>query len=93
MLSNRWLKDRIQIAENNRMLYVKFHVLFKNIQQKLATKFLSTLVLSPALEKIFCAKPNQKYLIMLQFYSKDCCLANRPIVMQIRLIAKSALSG
>ena len=96
MLSNCWLKDHVQTAENYRILYAKFHVLFKNIQRKLATKFLSTLVLSLALEKFFSAKPNQKYLIMLQYYSNGCSLAKLdtkdPIVMQIRLIARSALS-
>ena len=59
MLSNRWLKDHVQTAENYKIFYAKFHVLFKNIQRKLTTKFLSTLVLSLALEKFFCAKPNQ----------------------------------
>ena len=97
MLSNCWLKDHVQTAENYRILYAKFHVLFKNIQRKLATKFLSTLVLSLALEKFFGAKPNQKYLNMLQYCSKGCSLVNRdtkhPTVMQIRLIARSALSG
>ena len=92
LLSNRWFKDHVRTAENYQILYAKFHVLFKNIQQKLATKFLSILVLSLALEKFFCAKSNQKYLNILQYYSKGCSLANRdtkdPIVMQIHLIAK-----
>ena len=97
MLSNRWLKDHIQIAENCQILYAKFHVLFKNIQRKIATKFISTLVISLTLEKSICAKPNQKYLNMLQSYSIGCYLANRdtkdPIVMQIHLIARKDLSG
>ena len=97
MLSNRWLKDHERIAENYQVLYAKFRVLFKNIQRKIATKFLSTLVLSLALEKFVCASPKQKYLNMLQYNSKGCSLANRetkdPIVMQMRLIARSALSG
>ena len=47
--------------------------------------------------KILCLKPIQKYLYMLQSYSTVCYLANRdikdPIVMQIRVIAKTALTG
>ena len=39
------LKDHVQTAEHHQILYDKFHVLFKNIQRKIATKFLSTLVL------------------------------------------------
>ena len=43
-------------------------------------------------KKFFCAKSNQKYLNILQYYSKGCSLAIRdtkdPIVMQIHLIAK-----
>ena len=58
MLSNRWLKDHVRIAENYQVLYAKFHVLFKNIQREIATKFLSTLVFSLALEKFVCASPN-----------------------------------
>ena len=81
-----WLKDHIQTTENYQILYAKLHVLFKNIQQKITTKFLSTLVLSLALEKFIYAKPNQKYLNMLQYYSIGCSLANRdtkdPIVLQ-----------
>ena len=50
MLSNRWLKDHIQTAENCEILYVKFHVLFKNIQRKIPAKLISTLVLSLAPE-------------------------------------------
>ena len=97
MLSNRWLKDHVQTAENCQILYAKFHVLFKNIQRKTATKFLSTLVISLALENFTWAEPNQKYVNMLQSYSLGCSLANRdtkdPIVMQIYFIARSALSG
>ena len=79
---------------------VKFYArnfLFKNIQQKIITKFLSTFVLSLAIENFMCAKPIQKYLNMSQSYSIGCSLANRDtkdsIVMQIRLIARSFLSG
>ena len=43
MLSNRWLRDHIQIAENCQILYVKFSFLFKNTQRKIATKIISTL--------------------------------------------------
>ena len=97
MISNHWLKDHIQTAENCQILYVKFHVLFKNIQRKTLAKFISTLVLSLAPESFICIKPNQKYLNMLQYYSIGCSLANRdtkdPIVMQICLIARSTLSG
>ena len=97
MLSNRWLKDHVQTAETCQILYAKFHVLFKNIQRKIATKFLSTLSLSLALENFIYAKPIQKYLNTLQSYSLGCSLANRdtkdPIFMQIRLIARSPLSG
>ena len=71
MLSNRWLKDHIQIAENYRMLYAKFHALFKNIQRKLTTKFLSTLVLSLALEKIFCAKPCYVTILFKTLFSSQ----------------------
>ena len=96
MLSNRWLKDHVRTAENYQILYANFHVLFKNIQWKIATKFLSALVLLLALEKFVCAKPNQKYLNMLQCYSIGCSLANRdtkdPIFMEMRLAARSALS-
>ena len=93
MLSNRWLKDYVRTAEN----YQMFHILFKNIRHKIVTKFLTPLVLSPALEKFVCIKPNQKYPNMLKYYSICCSLANcdtkYPIVMQIRLVARSALSG
>ena len=93
MLFNRWLKDHVQLTESCQIFSAKFHVLFKNIQRKIAPKFLSTLVLSLALEKFICAKPFQKYLNMLQSYS----IANRdtkdPIVMQILLIARSSPSG
>ena len=95
MLSNRWLKNYVRTAENCQILYAKFYVLFKNIQRKIATKFLSTLVLSLALENFICAKPIQKYFNMLQSCSIGCSLANSdtkdPTVMQIRLITKSAL--
>ena len=95
MLSNRWLKNYVRTAENCHILYAKFYVLFKNIQRKIATKFLSTLVLSLALENFICAKPIQKYFNMLQSCSIGCSLANSdtkdPTVMQIRLITKSAL--
>ena len=65
MLSNRWFKDHVRTAENYQILYANFHVLFKNIQWKIATKFLSALVLLLALEKFVSAKPNQKYLNMV----------------------------
>ena len=62
----------------------------------MATKFVFILVLSLALENFICAKPDKKYLNMLQYYSKGCSLANRDTedsnVMQIRLIARGALS-
>ena len=97
MLSKCWLKDHIQTPEKCQILNAKFHVLFKNIQRKIATTFLSTLVLSPALENFICAKPIQKYLDMLQSYSIGCSLANHDrkdsIVIQIRSKARSALSG
>ena len=89
MLSNCWLK-------NCRELLNSICEIFKNIQLKIATKFVFTLVLSLALKNFICAKPDQKYLNMLQYYSKGCSLANRdtkdPIAMQICLIARSALS-
>ena len=97
MLSNRWLKDHVRTAENCQILNAKFHVLFKNIQRKIATKFFSTLALSLALKIFICAKPIQKYLIMLQSLSIGCSLANLdikdPIVIQMCLIARSALSS
>ena len=97
MLSNHWLKDHIQTAENFQILNAKFHVLFKNIYGKIATKFLSTLVLSRALENFMCAKPTQKYFNFLQSNSVGCSLANLdtkdPIVMQILLIARIDLSS
>ena len=62
MLSNRWVKDHVQTADNCQILYAKFHVLFKNIQRNIAAKFLSTLVFSLALENFIRAMPNQKYL-------------------------------
>ena len=46
-------KDHVQTAENFQILYANFHVLFKNIKRKIATKFLSTLVLSLALENFY----------------------------------------
>ena len=71
--------------------------LFKNIQRKTAIKFFLTLVLLLALENFISAKPIQKYLNMFQSYSIGCSLAHHdtkdPIVMQIRLLARSALSG
>ena len=97
MLSNRWLKDHVRIADNYQVLYAKFHVHFKNIQRKIATKFLSTLVLLLAMENFICSKLNQKYLNMLQSYSIVCSLAKRDtknsLVMQIRVIAKRAHQG
>ena len=72
MLSNCWLKDHVQIAENCANLYANFHILFKNIQQKTARKFVSTLLLSLALENFICAKPIQKYVCMLKPYSIGC---------------------
>ena len=45
MLSSRLLKGQVRTAENYQILYVKFHVVFKNIQQKVAIKNLSTFVL------------------------------------------------
>ena len=47
-------KDHVQTAENFQILYANFHVLFKNIKRKIATKFLSSLVLSLALENFMC---------------------------------------
>ena len=97
MLSNRWIKDHLPTTKNCQISFVKFHVTFNNIKRKIATKFLSTLRVSLALENFICAKPTQKYLNMLQFYSIDYSLANRDtkdsMVMQILLIAISALSG
>ena len=47
-------------------------------------------------KSFICAKPNLKYLNMLQSYSAGCSVANRDrkdaTVMQIHLIARSALS-
>ena len=87
-------KTMYELQRTVKFLYAKFHVLFKDIQRKIATKFISTLVLSLALENFICVKPNQKYL---NVYSIGCSLANHdakdPIVMQICLIARSALSG
>ena len=86
-----------KIAENCRILYAKFHVLFKNIQRKIAANFISAYAFSLALGNFICTKPNQKYLSILEYYSKGCSLANRgtrdPNVMQISLIARNALSG
>lgn len=97
MLSNNWLKYQIQIAENFQILNAKFDVVFKNIYGKVATKFLSTLVLSRALENYIYAKSTQKYFNFLQPNSVGCSLANLdtkdPIVIQILLIARSALSS
>ena len=72
MLCNRWLKDYLQTAENYQILYSKFHVLFKSNQRKIATNFLSTLVLWLALETFVCLKRNGKYLNTLQYYPKGC---------------------
>ena len=75
MLSNRYLKDQLRTGKNCQILYAKFHVLFLNIQWKITTKFLSTLVLlSVALKNSICAKPNQKYLNMLPSYSTGCSI-------------------
>ena len=72
-----------ETAENYQILYAKFY--FKNIPRKIATKFLSILVLKLTPENFISAKPIQKYLNKLQSYSIDCPLANRdtkdPIVM------------
>ena len=96
MLSNHWLKDHVQTPENCQISYTKFHILFKNIHQNIATKFLSTFVLSLALENFICAKPARKYLNLLQSYSIGSSIANwdtnNPIVMQISLTARSTLS-
>ena len=77
MLFNRWLKDLEQTVENCQILYGKIHVLFKNIQRRIATKFGSTLVLSLALENFSCANTIQKYFYMLLSYSMVCSLVNR----------------
>ena len=72
-----------ETAENYQILYAKFY--FKNIPRKIATKFLSILVLKLTPENFISAKPIQKYLNKLQSYSIGCPLANRdtkdPIVM------------
>ena len=84
-------QDHVQMAENCRILCAKFHVLFKNIHQKIATNFVSTLALSLALKNFICAKA-------LQYsYSRGCSLANYNtkdhIIMLKLLIARSALTG
>ena len=72
-----------ETAENYQILYAKFY--FKNIPRKIATKFLSILVLKLTPENFISAKPIQKYLNKLQSYSIGCPLANcdtkDPIVM------------
>ena len=45
MLSNRWLKDHARTTENYQILHAKLHVVFKNIQRKIAAKDLCTLVI------------------------------------------------
>ena len=66
ILPNHWLKGHVQTADNCQILYTKFHILFKIIQRKIARKFVSTLVLSLALENFTCDKPIQKYVYMLK---------------------------
>ena len=53
LLSNHWLNNYEQTAENCQILYTNFHILFKNILQKIPRKFVSTLVLSLALGKFY----------------------------------------
>ena len=66
LLSNSWLKDHVQAAENYQILYAKFYVLLKNIQPTIVTKFVFTVVLSLALENFVCAKPIKKCVYILQ---------------------------
>ena len=93
MLLNCWLKDHEQTAENCQILYAKFHIPFKNLLQKIPRKFIFTFVISLALENFICVKPCSK----LQSYSTGCSLANYNtkdfFVMQIPLIARSALTS
>ena len=94
MLYNCWLKDHVQTAENCQILYAKFCILFKNIPRKITTNFVSTLVLSLALERFIYDKAIQNHFYILQSHSIGCSLASHntkdPIAMIKRLIAKSS---
>ena len=57
MLSKHCLKDYGKIAENSQVSKANFNILFKNIQWKIATKFVSTLVLLIPEENFVCVKP------------------------------------
>ena len=94
MLSNRWLKDHARTAENCQILYANFMFFLKTSSERLQQSFF--LLLSFHLHcKIVLY---QAYSKMLQSFSLGCSLANRhtvkdSIIMQTRLIARSALSG
>ena len=73
---------QLQLLLSELQRTVKFYVrnfmfFLKDILRKIATKFLSTLVLSLALENIICDNHIQKCLYLLQYYSLGCSLANR----------------
>ena len=77
ILFNRWLKDREQAAENLQNSYAKFHILFKNIPRKIATKCFSTLVFSLAHENFIRGRSIKKYVYRLQSCSISYSPANR----------------
>ena len=77
ILFNRWLKDREQAAENLQNSYAKFHILFKIILRKIATKCFSTLVFSLAHENFIRGRSIKKYVYRLQSCSISYSPANR----------------
>ena len=95
MLSNRWLRDHRQTAENTQILYAKFYIQLTNIQRKIATTLSFHSCNFTCNEKSICAKPIRKYVYMLQSHIIGVFLANRdtkdPIVLQMRLIVRSVL--
>ena len=65
MLSNHWLRDHGQTAENTQILSTKFHIRFKNIQRKIAKKLLFHSCNFTCTEKSISAKRMRKYVYML----------------------------
>ena len=97
MLSNRWLRDHGETAENTQILYVKFYIHLTNIQRKITTTLLFHSCNFTCNEKSICTKPIRKYIYMLQSHIIGHFLANRdtkdPIVLQMRLIARTVLTN
>ena len=78
------------------MLLMEFSVPSTNIHQTVAAKFAFSLVFSLALEKFVCVSLIGEYNYTFLSYSIVCfivnCSTKDPIVMQIQLVVRSALT-